>query len=56
MRDYGAAVTDVIGVEPIWDDKPEWTGRYLVDRARGWGWHPKVSWDEALAELADGLR
>ncbi|WP_242494840.1 hypothetical protein [Nocardioides zhouii] len=56
QRDYLGAITDTLGLEPTWDDKPAWTGQIRADRARGWGWTPQVSLDDALAELRAGLR
>ena len=56
QRDYLGAVCDALGVEPVWDDKPAWTGQIRADRAQGWGWSPQVSLDDALAELKAGLR
>jgi nucleoside-diphosphate-sugar epimerase len=56
QRDYLGAVTRGLGLEPVWEDGPAWTGRILADRARRWGWEPKVSLDDALAELEAGLR
>jgi len=56
MRDYVGTVTSALGVEPVWDDEPAWTGRILADRAHRWGWKPTVGFDEALAEIDDGLR
>jgi nucleoside-diphosphate-sugar epimerase len=56
VRDYFETVTRALGVEPIWDDRPAWTGRILADRARRWGWAPSVDLDEALEELEQGLR
>lgn len=56
QRDYHGAVTRALGVEPIWEDGPAWTGQILADRARRWGWSPTVTLDEALAELEAGLR
>jgi nucleoside-diphosphate-sugar epimerase len=56
VRDYFGTVTGALGVEPIWDDRPAWTGRIVADRAQGWGWTPAVDLDEALAELEAGLR
>lgn len=53
--DYHGTVCDALGVEPEWTDEPEWTGQLLTDRARGWGWAPRVSLDEALSELRRGL-
>lgn len=55
-RDYLGAVTSALGVQPTWDERPAWTGQVRADRARGWGWTPRVSLDDALAELRDGLR
>jgi nucleoside-diphosphate-sugar epimerase len=55
-RDYYETVTRAVGVEPIWDDGPAWTGRILTGRARGWGWSPTVDLDRALAEVDQGLR
>ena len=56
QRDYVGAVTEALGVDPTWDDKPAWTGQIRADRARAWGWTPRVSLEEALAELQAGLR
>lgn len=55
QRDYLGAVTSALGVEPTWDDKAAFTGQVLADRAKGWGWTPQVSLDDALAELKAGL-
>jgi nucleoside-diphosphate-sugar epimerase len=33
-RDYYETVTGALGVDPVWDDGPAWTGRILADRAR----------------------
>lgn len=55
QRDYLGAVTSALGVEPTWDDEPAWTGQVRADRAHGWGWSPRVSLDDALAELKAGL-
>ena len=55
VRDYYETVTTALGIEPVWDDAPAWTGRILTDRARGWGWTPTVDLPRALAEIADGL-
>ncbi len=56
VRDYYETVTTALGLEPVWDDAPAWTGRILADRARGWGWAPTVDLPRALAEIAEGLR
>ena len=56
VRDYHETVCNTLAVEPVWEDAPAWTGRYIADRAQGWGWNPAVNLDEALAELANDLR
>jgi nucleoside-diphosphate-sugar epimerase len=56
VRDYHETVTKAVGVDPIWDDRPAWTGRLVADRARGWGWAPTVSLEQALDELDRGAR
>jgi nucleoside-diphosphate-sugar epimerase len=55
-RDYWTAVAGALGVDPVWDDAPAWTGRIVADRARDWGWAPTVDLPAALAELEAGLR
>ncbi|MHA3702160.1 NAD-dependent epimerase/dehydratase family protein [Jatrophihabitans sp. YIM 134969] len=55
IRDYLEAVTRAVGVDPVWDDEPAWTAALLADRARGWGWTPRIGLPEALAELETGL-
>lgn len=55
QRDYVGAVTEALGVEPTWDDEPGWSGQIRADRARAWGWTPRVSLEDALAELRAGL-
>ena len=55
-REYLGAVTEAVGVEPVWDDEPAWTGRVVADRASRWGFAPAVTFDDALAELVAGLR
>lgn len=54
-RRYHETVCRALGVEPVWDDEPAWTGRIVADRAHRWGWSPAVGLDEALAELEAGL-
>ena len=56
QRDYYEVVTGALGVDPIWEDAPGWTGQILADRARGWGWAPTVDLAEASQEIAAGLR
>jgi nucleoside-diphosphate-sugar epimerase len=55
-RDYWSTVAGALGVEPVWDDEPAWTGRIVTDRAARWGWTPRVDLATALAELEAGLR
>ena len=55
-RDYYGAVARALGVEPVWDQGPPWTGRILTHRAQAWGWTATVDLPEALAELEEGLR
>jgi nucleoside-diphosphate-sugar epimerase len=55
-RDYWGTVAEAVGVEPVWEDGPAWTGRIVADRARAWGWTPTVDLDTALREITDGLR
>ncbi|MCD9197077.1 NAD-dependent epimerase/dehydratase family protein [Aeromicrobium wangtongii] len=55
-RDYWSVVAGALGMEPVWEDKPAWTGRIVTDRAAGWGWTPRVDLAQALAELEAGLR
>ena len=56
VRDYVETVTSALGVEPAWDESPAWTGQILTDRARAWGWTPKVGLADALAELEQDAR
>ncbi|CAN5628308.1 hypothetical protein BH11ACT8_BH11ACT8_07870 [soil metagenome] len=56
QRDYYEAVTGALGVEPVWDVGPVWTGLVLSGRAHRWGWTPEVDLATALGEIADGLR
>ncbi|KQW49104.1 epimerase [Nocardioides sp. Root1257] len=55
QRDYYTTVTGALGVEPEWLDTPAWTGRIVADRARSWGWTPRIALDDALAEIRAGL-
>ncbi|VXB00503.1 NAD-dependent epimerase/dehydratase family protein [Nocardioides sp. AX2bis] len=55
-RDYLGAVTEALGVEPVWVEGDEWTRQVLADRARGWGWEPQVTLAAALDEVRAGLR
>ena len=55
VEDYHSTITAAVGVEPIWDEEPVWTGSIVADRAHAWGWTPKVTLDDALTELKAGL-
>jgi hypothetical protein len=55
-RDYYETVTGALGIRPVWDDEPAWTGQILTDRAHAWGWRPTVELGRALAEIDEGLR
>jgi nucleoside-diphosphate-sugar epimerase len=54
-KNYLGTVTDALGVAPEWTDEPAWTGQLLTDRARRWGWAPRVSLAQAMDELRSGL-
>ena len=56
QRDYLGAVCEALRLETTWDEGPAWTGQILADRARRWGWAPRVDLASALEELKDGLR
>ena len=56
VGDYLGTVTRALGVAPVWEDGPAWTGQILTDRARGWGWTPAAALAAALAELDEGIR
>lgn len=55
QRDYFGTVTAAVGVEPVYDDEPAWTGQIVAERARRWGWTPQVTLEQALDELRRGL-
>jgi nucleoside-diphosphate-sugar epimerase len=54
-RDYLGTAADALGVEPEWTGEPVWTGQLRTDRARRWGWAPRVGLAEAMDELRRGL-
>lgn len=56
QRDYVSAVADALGFDPVFTDEPAWTGQISADRARRWGWVPRVDLAQALDELRQGLR
>lgn len=55
-RDYVGTVTGALGLEPVWEEGPAWTGRVLAERAARWGWSPQVSRQTAFGELRADLR
>ncbi len=56
-RDYVSTVCDALGVEPVWQSEGAvWSGRIVAERAHAWGWRPQVRLEDALEELAAGLR
>jgi 2-alkyl-3-oxoalkanoate reductase len=55
QRDYFEAVTGGLGIDPVWDEAPSWTGQVRAERALGWGWAPTVDLAQALAEIVAGL-
>ena len=55
-RHYYETVTAALGVEPLWEDGPAWTGQISSGRAQAWGWVPTVDLSRALAEVDEGLR
>lgn len=56
LGDYMGPVCQALGVDPLWESGPGFRSQLLAERARAWGWQPKVTFDEAMAELLDGLR
>jgi nucleoside-diphosphate-sugar epimerase len=55
-RDYYGTVSRALGVDPVWEEGPAWTGQILANRAKTWGWAPTVDLSSALAEIDAGLR
>jgi nucleoside-diphosphate-sugar epimerase len=55
-RDYIGTVTRALGLQPVWEEGPAWTGQILADRAARWGWSPQVGLTAALAELDADVR
>ncbi len=56
IREYIGTVAKAVGVEPTWEEGPSWTGQIVADRAHAWGWAPEVDLEQALTEIAEGLR
>ena len=55
-RDYYGTVSRALGVDPVWEDAPAWTGHILTTRAHAWGWTPTVDLARATAEIEEALR
>ncbi len=55
QRDYFATVGRALDLDVEWDEGTVWTGRIVADRARAWGWAPRVDLERALAEIASDL-
>jgi nucleoside-diphosphate-sugar epimerase len=55
-QDYIGTVTRALGLAPVWEEGPAWTGRILAERAARWGWSPQVGLQAALEELDADLR
>lgn len=54
-RDYMGPVCDAVGVSPEWQTRPAFRAELRAERARAWGWQPRVGFDEAMRELLAGL-
>lgn len=55
LSDYLGRVCDSVGVEPVWETRDAFCAELRSERARDWGWSPKVSFEQAMAELVQGL-
>lgn len=55
-EDYIGTVTRALGLDPVWEEGPAWTGQILAERAARWGWSPQVGLQPALAELDADVR
>jgi len=55
LREYAGRVCAAVGVEPVWETRDAFRAELRAERARSWGWSPKVSFEQAMAELVDGL-
>ena len=56
FSDLGQTLAEALGVAPQWHDEPVWAGGVRADRARAWGWAPRVDLGSALDELRRGLQ
>jgi len=56
MREYVGRVCEALDVQPVWEQRDAFRSQLRADRARAWGWSPKVTFDEAMTELVDGLQ
>ncbi|MDO5501970.1 MAG: NAD(P)-dependent oxidoreductase [Actinomycetia bacterium] len=55
LREYIGPVCAAVGVEPIWTEPRGFRADLVAERARSWGWTPKVTFEEAIDELLAGL-
>lgn len=55
VRDYLAPVARAVGAEPTWETREAFRARLLAERARSWGWSPRITFEEAMSELVSGL-
>ena len=56
LGEYIAPVCAAVGVEPVWQERNAFRAHLLAERARAWGWSPKVTFEEAMSEVVAGLR
>ncbi|WP_203567478.1 NAD-dependent epimerase/dehydratase family protein [Aestuariimicrobium ganziense] len=55
IRDYLEPIAEALGVEPVWEQRGGFTQKLLAERARTWGWQPRVTFQQAMDELLAGL-
>lgn len=55
MREYLGPVARALGVEPVWERREAFSAGLLAERARAWGWSPRITFEEAMSELTTGL-
>lgn len=55
MGEYLGPVARAVGVEPVWETREAFRARLRAERARAWGWAPRVTFEEAMEELTSGL-
>lgn len=55
MGEYLGPVAHAVGVEPVWESREAFSARLLAERARAWGWSPRITFEEAMSEVTTGL-